>query len=173
MHTKPTNCSCGESVSCAPGIPGVPGIQGPVGPPGAAGLPGNYGPQGPTGPRGCKGDAGPPGAEGPAGPAGPAGSPGLPGGAGKKGDTGDQGPPGPKGDPGLLVRNWKQCVFPNLNDGKDNGLIEVKAQVINTVDIHSSRLFLYVFNFIGLQFAAKVRTTLYSKIYSTAGKTAQ
>ena len=170
MHTKPTKCSCNDSVRCAPGIPGVPGIPGPAGPAGAAGLPRNYGPQGPMGPRGCKGDAGPPGAKGPTGPNGPQGPSGE---AGRKGDTGDQGLPGPKGDPGPLVRNWKQCVFPNLNDGKDNGLIEVKAQVINTVDIHSSRLFLYVFNFIGLQFAAKVRTTLYSKIYSTAGKTAQ
>lgn len=70
------------------------------------------------------GDAGPPGVEGPAGPKGPQGPSGE---AGKKGDTGNQGPPGPKGDPGPLVRNWKQCVFSNLNDGKDNGLIEVKA----------------------------------------------
>ena len=50
---------------------------------------------------------------------------------GNKGDTGargSQGPPGPKGAPGSFGRNWKQCVFKNLGDGRDSGLIKVKTQ---------------------------------------------
>ena len=68
----------------------------------------------------------PPGPKGPQGPSGSAGSP------GNKGDTGargSQGPPGPKGDPGSFGRNWKHCVFNNLNDGRDSGLIKVKTQL--------------------------------------------
>ena len=59
------------------------------------------GPQGSTGrqdPRGTKGDAG---------------------------DKGSQGAPGLRGPPGALGGNWKQCVFKNLNEGKDTGLIKV------------------------------------------------
>ena len=26
---------------------------------------------------------------------------------------------------GLLERNWRQCVYKNLNDGRDTGLIKV------------------------------------------------
>ena len=92
---------------------------------GPAGLPGNNGPQGPKGTRGYKGEAGPPGAQGPVGPKGPQGPSGQ---TGTKGDTGARGPEGPKGVPGPLVRNWKQCVFPKLADGKDTGLIKVNAK---------------------------------------------
>ena len=63
-------------------------------------------------------------------PPGPKGPQGLLGKAGKKGDTGppgSQGPSGPKGAPGSFARNWKQCVFKNLDDGKDSGLVKVKA----------------------------------------------
>ena len=81
---------------------------------------------GPRGPRGCKGEAGPPGAQGPAGLKGPLGPSGQ---AGKTVDTGTRGPPSPKGVPGPLVRNWKQCVFPKLADGKDNGLIKVRVEL--------------------------------------------
>ena len=73
-----------------------------------------------------KGEAGPPGAQGPAGPKGPLGPSGQ---AATKGDTGARGPRGPKGVPGPLVRNWKQCVFPKLADGKDNGLIKVRVEL--------------------------------------------
>jgi len=86
---------------CAPGIPGIPGNPGPSGSPG---------PQGSTGPRGNKGDAGKPGSEG------------LPG---PKGNTGSQGPPG------TLANNWKQCVWKNINDGKDTGLIKVNISLNN------------------------------------------
>ncbi|XP_078368057.1 collagen triple helix repeat-containing protein 1-like [Oculina patagonica] len=97
---KPSGGSC--CGGCAPGIPGIPGSPGPAGPVGMAGPPGNKGgdgPEGPQGPPGEKGDAGGQGGQGPVGPAGP------------------QGPPGPLGG------TWKQCVFKNLNDGKDIGLI--------------------------------------------------
>jgi len=83
-----------------PGIPGIPGSPGPAGPAGSAGSPGSQGPQGPPGPmgpQGVKGDAG---------------------------DQGVKGPPGPKGPPGTMGRNWKQCVYNNLNNGLDTGLIK-------------------------------------------------
>ncbi|KAL9975628.1 hypothetical protein ACROYT_G012811 [Oculina patagonica] len=115
---------------CAPGILGIPGSPGPAGP---AGITGSPGPQGSTGPRGDKGDAGKQGSEGPPGPKGPPGtlgSQGSRGPAGPRGAKGDagkkgsQGPPGSQGAPGVLGSNWKQCVFKNLNDGKDTGLIK-------------------------------------------------
>ena len=40
-----------------------------------------------------------------------------------------KGPPGPKGAPGSFGRNWKQCVFKNLNDGRDSGLIKVTTEL--------------------------------------------
>ena len=137
--------SCGHGgCFCAPGIPGIPGSPGPAGPAGVAGSPGSHGAEGPMGPRGIKGDegargrqgpsgpngnkgeAGPPGPKGPHGPSGSAGS------HGNKGDTGargSQGLPGPKGAPGSFARNWKQCVFKNLDENKDSGLIKVKTQL--------------------------------------------
>ena len=71
---------------------------------GRQGYPGKMGPQGSTGrqgPRGTKGDAG------------------------NKGSQGAPGPKGPQGPPGALGRNWKQCVFKTLSEGKDTGLIKV------------------------------------------------
>ncbi|KAL9975826.1 hypothetical protein ACROYT_G013031 [Oculina patagonica] len=116
--TQPTSpygpCGYGACF-CAPGIPGIPGSPGPAGPAGVSGSPG---PQGPTGPRGDKGDAGKQGSEGPGGPAGPRGAKGDPG------EKGSQGPPGPQGPQGTLGANWKQCVFKNLNEQKDTGLIK-------------------------------------------------
>ena len=44
---------------------------------------------------------------------------------GDAGDKGSQGAPGLQGPPGALGTNWKQCVFKNLNEGKDTGLIKV------------------------------------------------
>ena len=97
---------CGQSTCpCSPGIPGIPGIPGPAGPAGVAGANGNQGPQGPSG------AAGPPGS---------------------KGDTGPQGPQGLQGPSGFLGRNWKQCVYKNMNEGKDTGLITVNIEIINT-----------------------------------------
>ena len=94
--------TCGQSCCCAaPGIPGIPGSAGPAGPAGASGSPGV---QGPMGPRGDEG---------------------------KDGKPGSQGLPGPKGPPGTLESNWKQCVFKNLNEQKDTGLIKVNIKVIN------------------------------------------
>ena len=78
------------------------------------------------GPRGVKGDEGPRGKQGLPGPKGGTGSTGP---AGPLGSKGDVGPPGPKGATGSFARNWKQCVFKNLADGKDNGLVKVKAKL--------------------------------------------
>ena len=111
---------------------GPRGVKGDEGPRGKQGLPGPKGGTGSTGPAGLlgsKGDAGPPGSQGPPGPKGPQGPSGQ---AGKKGDTGppgSQGPSGPKRTPGSFARNWKQCVFKNLADGRDSGLIKVKAKL--------------------------------------------
>ena len=113
----------------------MPGNPGPSGPAGIAGSPG---PLGSTGPRGEKGDAAKPGSEGAPGPKGPPGPKGHQGSSGKagprgaKGDvgnTGSQGPPGLKGLPGALGSNWKQCVWKNINDGKDTGLIKVNIEL--------------------------------------------
>ena len=67
--------------------------------------------QGKTGPQG------PPGYKGPAG---------VKGEEGAKGEPGAQGPPGQKWELGPMpFKNWKECAWKNLNDGKDNGLIKV------------------------------------------------
>ncbi|KAL9975834.1 hypothetical protein ACROYT_G013040 [Oculina patagonica] len=97
---------------CAPGIPGIPGSPGPAGSAGAAGSPG---PQGAMGPRGDQGYDGKPGSQGPKGPQGTKGD---------AGNKGSQGPPGPPGTASSCRKNWKQCVFKNLNDEKDTGLIK-------------------------------------------------
>ena len=120
----------------------MPGSPGPSGPTGTSG---STGPQGSTGPRGDKGDAGKPGNEGLQGPKGPPGALGPRGGTGPvgprgaKGDagnTGSQGPPGPQGPPGTLGSNWKQCVWKNINDGKDSGLIKVNNELRASTDIY-------------------------------------
>ena len=84
---------------------GVKGDEGPRGKQGLPGTKGDTGLRGPAGPLGSKGDAGPPGSQGP------------------------PGPKGPQGPSGQAVRNWKQCVFKNLNDDRDSGLVKVKAKV--------------------------------------------
>ena len=114
---KNSNGACGHShcmhCSCAPGIPGIPGSPGPAGPAGVAGSPG------PRGQAGDKGDAGTPGTPG------TPGSTGREGPQGAAGDKGSQGAPGPQGPTGTLGSNWKQCVFKNLNDDRDSGLVKV------------------------------------------------
>ena len=102
---KPPESHCKDCRSCVPGIPGIPGSPGPAGPAGVAGLPGDQGLQGPLGP------IGPPGSKG------------------DSGSVGDPGPPGPRGNPGPNGRNGKQCVFTNLNNGIDTGLIKVNIEV--------------------------------------------
>ncbi|XP_015753054.1 PREDICTED: collagen alpha-1(XVII) chain-like [Acropora digitifera] len=123
--TIPQQMSCGQtSCVCAAGIPGIPGIPGPAGPAGAAGSHGNRGPEGPMGPRGSKGDEGAQGRRGFQGATGLSGPTGARGDRGEKGARGPQGPPGPRGADGLLVKNWKQCVYKDLNDQRDSGLIK-------------------------------------------------
>ena len=47
---------------------------------------------------------------------------------GAPGKMGPKGPQGPKGEQGTQApkRNWKQCAWKNLNDGRDSGLIKVR-----------------------------------------------
>ncbi|XP_078367976.1 uncharacterized protein LOC144651830 [Oculina patagonica] len=119
--TSPYGACVHSHCCCAPGIPGIPGSPGPAGPAGVAGSPG---PQGSMGPRGDQGYDGKPGSQGSPGLTGPQGLTGLVGPQGTKGNAGDQGPPGIQGSPGTLRANWKQCVFKNLNEEKDTGLIK-------------------------------------------------
>ena len=105
------------------------------GKPGSPGIPGR---DGRDGREGAKGDQGIPGKTGKQGPPGPSGNPGANGKDGAKGERGAQGPPGQKGErgetglsgtpgnPGVVAfKNWKECVWKNMNEGKDNGLIKV------------------------------------------------
>ena len=93
------------------GTPGVPGRDGRDGRDGREGAKGDQGLQGKTGPQGPPGDKGPAGVKGE---------------EGAKGETGAQGSRGQKGEPGpMLFKNWKECAWKNLNDGKDSGLIKV------------------------------------------------
>ena len=111
---------------------GIPGMHGKPGSPGVAGRDGR------DGREGAKGDQGSPGKTGPQGPPGPQGTSGVNGKDGAKGATGAQGPPGQKGQRGesgtsgfpgtpgaMSYKNWKECVWKDVNDGRDNGLIKV------------------------------------------------
>ncbi len=80
------------------------------------------GPRGDQGYDGKPGSQGPPGNMGSQGPTGPVGPQGI---KGDVGDKGSQGPPGSQGLPDTWRGNWKQCVFKNLNDDRDTGLIKV------------------------------------------------
>ena len=80
--------------------------------------------------RRSQGYDGKPGSVGSPGPKGTQGATRLVGPQGIKGATGakgSQGPPGPKGPPGTLRGKLKQCVFKNIGEGKDNGLIKVNT----------------------------------------------
>ena len=56
---------------------------------------------------------------------GPAG---VKGQKGTRGETGAQGPPGQKGVLGPMpFKNWKECVWKNLNANKDDGLIKAST----------------------------------------------
>jgi len=102
-----------------PGFPGVPGRDGRDGRGGAKGdqgTPGKTGPEGPPGVMGPAGVNGKDGAKGEAGVQGP---------AGQKGERGERGASGLSGTPGPMpFKNWKECAWKDLNDGKDNGLIK-------------------------------------------------
>ena len=94
--------------------------------PGKHGTPGAPGRDGRDGRDGAKGDQGLQGKTGPQGPPGDKGPAGVKGEEGAKGETGAQGPPGQIWEPGPMpFKNWKECVWKNLNDGKDSGLIKV------------------------------------------------
>ncbi|XP_068672507.1 collagen triple helix repeat-containing protein 1-like [Montipora capricornis] len=107
---------------------GIPGMHGK---PGSPGLPGR---DGRDGREGAKGDQGQPGKAGPQGPRGVVGPAGANGKDGEKGERGVHGPPGQKGErgesgasgaPGVKAfKNWKECAWKNINDGKDHGLIK-------------------------------------------------
>ena len=70
---------------------------------GVPGVPGVPGIHGRDGTKGVRGPVGPPGKVGPKGP------------EGSKGEKGTQ----------AYQKNWKQCAWSNLSDGKDYGLIKV------------------------------------------------
>jgi len=121
-----------------PGLPGSNGVNGHNGLPGRDGrdgAKGDMGVAGIAGPRGVKGESGQVGAKGdmgvtgPPGPRGIKGEPGRDGNKGDKGVTGSPGPRGVKGEAGpsskdSAHRNWKQCAWKNINDGRDIGLIK-------------------------------------------------
>ena len=86
-------------------MPGLSGRDGVKGDQGLVGAPGERGPQGPEGLKGRQGPVGPPGKMGP---------------KGTQGEKGDQGP-----STAVPQRNWKQCVWKKLNDGRDYSLIKV------------------------------------------------
>ncbi|KAL9975732.1 hypothetical protein ACROYT_G012925 [Oculina patagonica] len=92
------------------GSPGAPGRDGREGAKGDQGSPGKTGPQGPPGPKGTHGAKGEPGVQGP---------------LGQKGQRGESGTSGFPGTPGAMsYKNWKECVWEDLNDQTDQGLIK-------------------------------------------------
>ena len=107
-----------KSTCPASGVPGVPGV------------PGLHGHDGAKGDQGAVGAPGKMGPEGPKGSQGPVGSP------GKKGTQGDKGEQGPSA--AVPQRNWKQCVWSKLNDGRDYGLIKVSNSISVTADSMNS-----------------------------------
>ena len=73
---------------------------------------------------GIKGDKGHEGSRGSSGP------PGI------KGVKGEQGSKGEKGEivnSAVSQTNWKQCVWKNLNDGRDSGKIKVQKYLENAM----------------------------------------
>ena len=76
---------------------------------------------------------------------------GIKGDKGHEGSRGSSGPPGIKGVKGeqgskgeivtsaVSQTNWKQCVWKNLNDGRDSGKIKVQKYTENAVNKLSVR----------------------------------
>ena len=125
-----------------PGVPGAPGPQGQQGKDGAKGEPGVKGPRGMTGTRGLKGNPGSlgkngaPGMMGIKGDKGDEGSRGSSGTPGSKGVKGEQGSKGEKGEilnSAVSQTNWNQCVWKNVNDGRDSGKIRVQKYLENAM----------------------------------------
>lgn len=105
--------------------PGMPGMHGKPGLPGAPGRDGRDGRQGVQGDRGSPGKTGPKGPQGPKGDPGVKGEAGALGPPGQKGRRGESGTNGIPGTPGATPpKNWKECAWKNVNDGRDNGLIK-------------------------------------------------
>ena len=102
------------------GTPGAPGGDGRDGRDGRDGGKGNQGLQGKTGPQGLPGDKGPAGVKEK---------------EGTKGEPGAQGPPGQIWELGPMpFKNWKECVWKNLNDNRDSGLVKVSR--VFSIDQH-------------------------------------
>ena len=99
---------------------------------GAVGPQGNPGVNGTRGEKGSIGMKGAPGRRGPPGPSGARGPAGLPGPQGSRGNAGPPGQRGTDGKDGVSVNQagvltWNQCVFQNLNHGRDYGFIAVSV----------------------------------------------
>ena len=102
------------------GTPGAPGGDGRDGRDGRDGGKGDQGLQGKTGPQGLPGDKGPAGVKGK---------------EGTKGEPGAQGPPGQIWELGPMpFKNWKECVWKNLNDNRDSVLVKVSR--VFAIDRH-------------------------------------
>ena len=102
------------------GTPGAPGGDGRDGRDGRDGGKGDQGLQGKTGPQGLPGDKGPAGVKRK---------------EGYKGEPGAQGPPGQIWELGPMpFKNWKECVWKNLNDNRDSGLVKVSR--VFAIDRH-------------------------------------
>ena len=74
-------------------------------------LPGKTGPQGPPGPKGTPGAKGEPGVQCP---------------SSEKGQSGESVAPSV-----MSFKNWKECAWKDLNEGKDIGLIKVTNFHVN------------------------------------------
>ena len=59
----------------------------------------------------------------------------MTGAKGEAGDKGSQGSPGPKEPPGTLGSNFIQCIWKNINHGKDTGLFKVNIAEKLTLDL--------------------------------------
>lgn len=101
--------------SCNAGIPGMHGK------PGSPGVPGRDGRDGRDGAKGDRGSPGRTGRHGPSGSKGAKGEPGIQGPTGQKGQRGEG---EINGVIGMPFKNWKECAWNNLDDGKDQGLIK-------------------------------------------------
>ena len=68
------------------------------------------------------------------------GDQGLQGKTGPQGPPGDNGPAGQKGEHGPMpFKNWKECVWKNLNDDKDSGLIKASFIVCRLMKNETAR----------------------------------
>ena len=96
-------------------------------------------------PRGPPGVMGPAGVNGKDGAKGELGAQGPPGQKGERGGTGASGKPGTSG--AMPFKNWKECVWKNMNEGKNNGLIKVRAHVMTFFCIEEDYTLLRIYFF--------------------------